>query len=62
MNKAHVAVRPTITGERIRDKIAASKRKGMWMGGVPPLGYDVEKVIVSPNDLEVRLRANGIER
>jgi hypothetical protein len=29
------------TGERIRDKIAASKRKGMWMGGVPPLGYDV---------------------
>ena len=31
-----------VTGERIRDKIAASKRKGMWMGGVPPLGYDVE--------------------
>src|SRR5271157_1101763 len=30
-----------VTGERIRDKIAASKRKGMWMGGVPPLGYDV---------------------
>src|SRR5271170_1638778 len=28
-----------VTGERIRDKIAASKRKGMWMGGVPPLGY-----------------------
>ena len=28
-----------IIGERIRDKIAASKRKGMWMGGVPPLGY-----------------------
>jgi len=32
-----------VTGERIRDKIAASKRKGMWMGGVPPLGYDVRK-------------------
>ena len=30
-----------VTGERIRDKIAASKRKGMWMGGVSPLGYDV---------------------
>ncbi len=31
-----------IAGERIRDKIAASKRKGMWIGRVPPLGYDVE--------------------
>ena len=30
-----------VTGERIRDKIAASKRKGMWMGGVPPFGYDI---------------------
>jgi site-specific DNA recombinase len=30
-----------VTGERIRDKIAASKRKGMWMGGVVPLGYDL---------------------
>src|SRR6202166_852476 len=30
-----------VTGERIRDKIAASKKKGMWMGGVPPLGYQV---------------------
>ncbi len=29
-----------VTGERIRDKIAASKKKGMWMGGTPPLGYD----------------------
>jgi len=29
-----------VTGERIRDKIAASKRKGMWMGGYVPLGYD----------------------
>jgi DNA invertase Pin-like site-specific DNA recombinase len=32
-----------VTGERIRDKIAASKRKGIWMGGVPPLGYDVKE-------------------
>ncbi len=31
-----------VIGERIRDKIAASKRKGMWMGGVPPLGYGVQ--------------------
>ena len=31
-----------ITGERIRDKVAASKRKGIWMGGAVPLGYQVE--------------------
>jgi DNA invertase Pin-like site-specific DNA recombinase len=31
-----------VTGERIRDKIAASKRKGMWMGGFVPLGYDAK--------------------
>ena len=31
-----------VTGERIRDKIAASKQKGLWMGGVTPLGYDVQ--------------------
>ena len=31
-----------VTGERIRDKIAASKKKGMWMGGMVPLGYDVD--------------------
>jgi DNA invertase Pin-like site-specific DNA recombinase len=30
-----------VTGERIRDKIAASKAKGMWMGGLAPLGYDI---------------------
>ena len=29
-----------VTGERIRDKIAASKARGCWMGGIPPLGYD----------------------
>ena len=39
-----------VTGERIRDKIAASKRKGMWMGGVVPLGYDLEDrhLVVNP--------------
>ena len=39
-----------VTGERIRDKIAASKRKGMWMGGVPPLGYDIRerRLVINP--------------
>ena len=43
-----------VTGERIRDKIAASKKKGMWMGGMPPLGYRVEdrKLIVIPGEAE----------
>lgn len=38
-----------VTAERIRDKIAASKKKGMWMGGVVPLGYDVvdRKLVVN---------------
>ena len=31
-----------VTAERIRDKVAASRKKGMWMGGVPPFGYQVE--------------------
>jgi len=44
-----------VTGERIRDKIAASKRKGMWMGGVPPLGYDVESRRLVPNPQEAKL-------
>src|SRR5271169_1162958 len=47
-----------VTGERIRDKIAASKRKGMWMGGVTPLGYEVQnrKLIVVPAEAKtVRL-------
>ena len=40
-----------VTAERIRDKIAASKRKGLWMGGPVPLGYRVEdrKLIVDPD-------------
>jgi len=43
-----------VTGERIRDKIAASKRKGMWMGGVPPLGYDVvdKKLIINQQETD----------
>src|SRR5258708_7377848 len=43
-----------VTGERIRDKIAASKKKGMWMGGQPSLGYDVKdrKLIVNTTEAE----------
>ena len=43
-----------IAGERIRDKIAASKAKGMWMGGNVPLGYDVKdrKLIVNEAEAE----------
>ena len=41
-----------VTGERIRDKIAASKRKGMWMGGPVPLGYDVCERKLVINDTE----------
>ena len=44
-----------VTGERIRDKIAASKRKGMWMGGVPPIGYEVKarKLVIVENDAKL---------
>lgn len=46
-----------VTAERIRDKIAASKRKGMWMGGLPPLGYDVrDKKLVVNSDEAVTVR------
>jgi site-specific DNA recombinase len=41
-----------VIGERVRDKIAASKKKGMWMGGMPPLGYDVKdrKLVVNADE------------
>jgi site-specific DNA recombinase len=47
-----------VTGERIRGKIAASKRKGIWMGGVVPLGYRIEKrklLVDEPERRTVRL-------
>ncbi len=44
-----------VTGERIRDKIAASKAKGMWMGGHPPLGYRVEDRRLVVVDVEAQL-------
>src|ERR687889_274926 len=44
-----------VAGERIRDKVAASKRKGMWMGGTIPLGYDVRdrRLVVNEAEAEV---------
>jgi DNA invertase Pin-like site-specific DNA recombinase len=43
-----------VTGERIRDKIAASKRKGIWMGGCPSIGYDVRdrRLVVNQAEAE----------
>ena len=44
-----------VTGERIRDKISASKKKGMWMGGVIPFGYDRldKKLLINREDAKV---------
>jgi site-specific DNA recombinase len=41
-----------VAGERIRDKFAASRRKGMWMGGTVPLGYDVKgrKLVINASE------------
>jgi len=44
-----------VIGERVRDKIAASKKKGMWMGGMPPLGYDVKDRKLVVNKSEARI-------
>ena len=43
-----------VTAERIRDKIAASKQRGLWMGGMPPLGYDVHErqLVVNAGEAE----------
>jgi site-specific DNA recombinase len=43
-----------VAGERIRDKIAASKRKGMWMGGTVPLGYDTKgrQLVINADEAE----------
>jgi len=43
-----------VTGERIRDKIAASKQKGMWMGGNVPLGYDARERALAINPAEAK--------
>jgi site-specific DNA recombinase len=47
-----------VTGERFLDKIAASKRKGMWMGGRVPLGYDVKRRKLVVNQEEAKLVVN----
>ncbi len=44
-----------VTGERIRDKIAASKRKGLWMGGCPSIGYDVRDRRLVVNQAEATI-------
>jgi len=41
-----------VTSERIRDKIAASKRKGLWVGGMAPLGYDTKDRRITVNEPE----------
>src|SRR5262249_40191552 len=48
-----------VMGERIRDKIAASKKKGMWMGGVPPLGDDslLSKFIALNHIIRMRMQS-----
>lgn len=43
-----------VAGERIRDKFAASRRKGMWMGGTIPLGYDVKNRKLIVNEAEAK--------
>ena len=47
-----------VTGERIRDKIAASKKKGLWMGGIVPYGYRLEKrkLLVDPPEADKVLK------
>jgi site-specific DNA recombinase len=50
-----------VTGERIRDKIAASRRKGLWMGGNVPLGYDAvdRKLVINVVEAELVRRIYG---
>jgi DNA invertase Pin-like site-specific DNA recombinase len=44
-----------LTGERIRDKFASSLKKGMWMGGVVPLGYEVQnrKLVINEDEAKI---------
>src|ERR1700682_5040147 len=53
-----------VTGERIRDKIAASKKKGMWMGGNVPLGYDASErtLVLNPAEAETVRRIFNLYR
>ncbi len=49
-----------VTSERIRDKIAASKRKGLWVGGMAPLGYDTKDRKITVNEAEAETRADHL--
>jgi DNA invertase Pin-like site-specific DNA recombinase len=54
-----------VTGERIRDKIAASKKKGLWMGGMPAIGYDIRErklVINDPRPRSSGTSSSGTQR
>jgi site-specific DNA recombinase len=51
-----------VIGERIRDKFAASRRKGMWMGGWAPLGYDIKSRKLVVNKAEATLVRHIFER
>jgi site-specific DNA recombinase len=51
-----------VAGERIRDKIAASKKKGMWMGGLPSLGYDVQNRKLVVDEAEARTVVHIFQR
>jgi hypothetical protein len=53
-----------VTGERIRDKIAASKKKGFWMGGNVPLGYDADRrtLVINPAEAETVRRIFALYR
>jgi site-specific DNA recombinase len=51
-----------ITGERFRDKVAASKRKGIWMGGAVPLGYRVENRALHIVEEKAELVRNQLRR
>ena len=44
-----------VTGERIRDKFLASRKRGIWMGGHPPLGYDIDNRKLLVNETEAEL-------
>src|SRR4051794_41874032 len=49
-----------VIGERIRDKFAASRARGMWMGGKVPLGYDVRDRKLVPNEAEAARVRRGV--
>jgi site-specific DNA recombinase len=51
-----------VIGERIRDKFAASRARGMWMGGWAPLGYDIRDRKLVVNETEAALVGRIFER